>query len=138
MGPVGSRYPTDLTDAQWARVEPLLLRPDPKKGGRPRRYSRREVLNALFYLEKTGCQWRMLPREYPPWNLVWQHFRRWRDDGTLERIRLTLNREARQKAGKEALPSVALADSQSVKTALKGGSAASTGARRSRGASATC
>ena len=138
MGPVGSRYPTDLTDAQWARVEPLLPRPDPKKGGRPRRYSRREVLNALFYLEKTGCQWRMLPREYPPWNLVWQHFRRWRDDGTLERIRLTLNREARQKAGKEALPSVALADSQSVKTALKGGSAASTGARRSRGASATC
>lgn len=138
MGPVGSRYPTDLTDAQWARVEPLLPRPDPKKGGRPRRYSRREILNALFYLEKTGCQWRMLPREYPPWNLVWQHFRRWRDDGTLERIRLTLNREARQKAGKEALPSVALADSQSVKTALKGGSAASTGARRSRGASATC
>ncbi len=132
-----SRYPTELTDAQWAWVEPLLPKPDPKKGGRPRRYSHREVLNALFYLEKTGCQWRMLPREYPPWNLVWQHSRRWRDDGTLERVRLALNQRVRREAGKQALPSVALVGSQSVKTALKGGSAASTGARRSRGASAT-
>lgn len=131
------RYPTELTDAQWARVEPLLPEPDPRKGGRPRRYSRREILNALFFLEKTGCQWRMLPREYPPWNLVWQHFRRWRDDGTLERVRLALNQQVRRKAGREALPSVALADSQSAKTALKGGSGASTGARRSRAGSAT-
>jgi transposase len=137
MEPNGSRYATDLTDGQWARVEPLLPKPDPRKGGRPRRYSHREILNALFYIEKTGCQWRMLPREFPHWNLVWQYFRRWRDDGTLERIRLALNREVRRKAGREALPSVALVDSQSAKTALKGGSAASTGARRSRAGSVT-
>jgi transposase len=130
-------YSTDLTDGQWALLEPLLPKPDPAKGGRPRRYSHRQILNALFYIEKTGCQWRMLPKEFPPWNLVWQYFRHWRDDGTLERIRLALNRKVRNKAGKERLPSVVLVDSQSVKTALKGGSGASTAARRSRAGSGT-
>ena len=126
-----------MTDAQWAQIEALFPTPDPSKGGRPRRYSHREIVNALFYLEKTGCQWRMLPREFPHWGLVWQYFRRWRDDGTLERLRLTLNQKVRHKAGKETLPSVALVDSQSVKTALKGGNAASTGASASRAGSAT-
>jgi transposase len=119
-------------------LEPLLPLPEASKGGRPRLYSYREILNAIFYIEKTGCQWRMLPRDFPHWNLVWQYFRRWRDDGTLERIRLTLNKKAREKAGRSGLPSVAIVDSQSVKTALKGGSAASTGASASRGASGTC
>jgi transposase len=130
-------YSTDLTDGQWGLLEPLLPIPDAAKGGRPRRYSYRQILNALFYIEKTGCQWRMLPREFPPWNLVWQYFRRWRDDGTLECIRLTLNQKVRKKAGKAPLPSVALVDSQSVKTALKGGSRASTAARRSKAGSGT-
>jgi len=121
-------YATDLTDPQWAQIEPLLPTSDPRKGGRPRRYSYREILNAIFYLEKTGGQWRMLPRHFPHWNLVWQYFRRWRDDGTLEKIRLALNRKVRQQAGKKPLPSAMIADSQSVKTALKGGSAGSTGA----------
>jgi putative transposase len=121
-------YSSDLTDSEWATLEPLLPRPDPKKGGRPRTYTNREILNALFYIEKTGCQWRMLPREFPPWNLVWQHFRHWRDAGTWEQIRLALNKKVRQKAGRNPLPSAGIADSQSAKTALKGGKEASTAA----------
>jgi putative transposase len=114
-------YQSDLTDAEWAILEPLLPQTDPKKGGRPRRYTNREILNAIFYIEKSGCQWRMLPREFPPWNLVWQYFRRWRNAGLLEKIRLALNRKVREKLGKKTLPTVGIADSQSVKTALKGG-----------------
>jgi putative transposase len=121
-------YPTDLSDTQWALVEPLLPAPDPRRGGRPRLWGRREILNAVFYIEKTGCQWRMLPKDFPPKETVWQQFRRWRDAGTLEAVRLALNRRVRQRVGKEALPSVVIADSQSVKTAQKGGRAASTAA----------
>jgi len=121
-------YPSDLSDAQWKRVEPLLPAHDPKKGGRPRLWGLREILNAIFYIEKTGCQWRMLPQGFPPKETVWQQFRRWRDDRTLENIRLALNRQVRQGAGKASLPSVVIADSQSVKTAQKGGHAALTAA----------
>ena len=123
-------YPTDLSDAQWEVVEPLLPKHDPKKGGRRRIWSRREILNAIFYMEKTGCQWRMLPHDLPPKESVWQEFRRWRDDGTLEKIRLALNQKVRKEAGKHPLASVVIADSQSVKTAQKGGSAASMAASR--------
>jgi len=121
-------YPSDLSDAQWKRVEPLLPAHDPKKGGRPRLWGLREILNAIFYIEKTGCQWRMLPQGFPPKETVWQQFRRWRDDRTLENIRLALNQQVRQGAGKASLPSVVIADSQSVKTAQKGGHAALTAA----------
>lgn len=129
------RYATDLTDEQWQVIEALLPTLDARKGGRPRRWSHREILNALFYMEKTGCQWRMLPSDLPPKETVWQQYRRWRDDGTLERIRLQLNRKVREKAGKGPLPSVMMADSQSVKTVLKGGNVGSTAARESRGVS---
>lgn len=121
------RYSTDLTEAQWTIIEPLLPKTDPTKGGRPRQHSNREILNAIFYIEKTGCQWRLLPKDFPHWGLVWQYFRRWRDDGTLQKVRLALNKKARQKVGKKELPSVIIADSQSVKTTLKGGIVASTG-----------
>ena len=131
-------YDTDLTDAQWECIEALLPRRDPKKGGRPRHWSLRAILNAIFYIEKTGCQWRMLPKDLPPKETVWQQFRRWRDDGTLEEVRLGLNQKVRTHGGKEPLPSVVIADSQSVKTALKGGSGASTGASSSRAGSVTC
>jgi len=124
----GTLLPCDLSDAQWGRVEPLLPAHDPKKGGRPRLWGLREILNAIFYIEKTGCQWRMLPQGFPPKETVWQQFRCWRDDKTLENIRLALNRQVRQKAGKASLPSVVIADSQSVKTAQKGGRAALTAA----------
>jgi len=90
-----SSYPTDLSDVAWGVLKPLFPKGDPKKGGRPRLYSYREILNAIFYLEKTGCQWRMLPREFPEWGLVWQYFRKWRDDGTLEKVRLALNGKMR-------------------------------------------
>jgi len=134
----GTLLPCDLSDAQWKRVEPLLPAHDPKKGGRPRLWGLREILNAIFYIEKTGCQWCMLSQGFPPketvwkgtvWKgTVWQQFRRWRDDRTLENIRLALNQQVRQKAGKASLPSVVIADSQSVKTAQKGGRAALTAA----------
>ena len=111
----------------------MLPTPDPRKGGRPRRWGYREILNALSYMEKTGCQWRMLPSDLPPKETAWQQYRKWRDDGTLEKIRLRLNRKVREKAGKNPLPSLMMADSQSVKTVLKGGTAGSTAARGSRG-----
>ncbi len=121
-------YPTDLSDPQWGLVEPLLPAHDPKKGGRPRVWGLREILSAIFYIEKTGCQWRMLPKDFPPKETVWQQFRRWRDEGTLEAIRLALNQGLRRKAGKSPRPSAVIADSQSVKTAQKGGRAALTAA----------
>ena len=121
-------YPSDLSHAQWERLESLLPKHDPKKGGRPRIWGLREILNAIFYIEKTGCQWRMLPKGFPPKETVWQQFRQWRNDKTLENIRLALNRQVRQARGKADLPSVVIADSQSVKTAQKGGRAALTAA----------
>ena len=133
---MSTRYASDLTDAQWSHIEPLLPQHDPKKGGRPRTWSLRQILNAIFYIEKTGCQWRMIPKDLPPKESVWGHFRQFRNNGVLEKIRLALNKEVRRKAGKQETPSVLIADSQSVKTTLKGGIGASTGARRSRDASA--
>jgi transposase len=77
-------YPSDLTDAQWETVQAIV--PAPKPGGRPAKYSRREVLNALLYLERTGCQWRALPHDLPPWKLVYWYFMAWRASGLLDRI----------------------------------------------------
>ena len=134
---MSSRYASDLTDAQWSQIQPLLPQRDPRKGGRPRQWPLREILNAIFYIEKTGCQWRMIPTDLPPKDSVWGHFRQWRDNGTLETIRLTLNKKVRQGAGKKDTPSVLIADSQSVKTALKGGTGALTEARTSKDVSAT-
>jgi len=134
---MSTRYASDLTDAQWSQIEALLPRHDPRKGGRPRIWPLREIFNALFYIEKTGCQWRLIPRDLPPKETVWGHFRQFREDGTLETIRLALNKQVRQEAGKKSTPSVLIADSQSIKTTLKGGSAASMGARTSKAASVT-
>lgn len=133
---MSTRYASDVTDAQWRQIEPLLPQHDPQKGGRPRQWPLREIFNAIFYIEKTGCQWRMIPSDLPPKETVWGHFRQFRNDGTLEKIRLVLNKRVRQQAGKAQTPSVLIADSQSAKTALKGGSAASPGARKSKDASA--
>ena len=135
----GLRYPSDLTDAEWALVEPLI--PPAKHGGRHREINVREVLNAIFYVLSTGCQWQALPKDLPPKSTAHNYFTLWEWDGTLERIHHALYVALREKEGREASPSAAVIDSQSAKAAQKGGRRSirrgSTRARRSRAASAT-
>lgn len=114
-----AEYPTDLTDTQWKRIYSLV--PAAKPGGRPRGHSSRELLNAMFYLVKSGCQWRMLPSDFPAWQTVYWYFQRWQKDGTWQRIHDSLRRRVRKGDRRNAEPTVALIDSQSVKTPEKGG-----------------
>jgi transposase len=133
----GLRYPSDLTDAEWALVEPLI--PPAKHGGRRRSVDLREILNGIFYVLSTGCQWRALPTDLPPRSTVHEYLQLWEWDGTLARLHHALFVQARELAGKEASPSAAIIDSQSVKSAEKGALAstrrAMTRARRSTGRS---
>jgi transposase len=122
------KFPSDLTDAQWAILEPLL--PAPKAGGRPARIARREVVNAILYVLRTGCQWRYLPPEFPNWNTVYWYFARWQEDGTWERVNDALRRRVREAQGRDPEPSAAIMDSQSAKTTEKGGTAGTTPARK--------
>jgi putative transposase len=112
-------YPTDLTDAQWEILEPLV--PAPKPGPQPVKHTRREILNAIFYVNRTGCQWRMLPHDFPPWQLVYGYFRQWRKDGTWQRVNDALRRQVRQRKGRHLDPTAAIIDSQSAKTTEMGG-----------------
>jgi putative transposase len=128
-------YPSDLTDAQWALVAPLL--PPPARRGRKRSVDPREVLNALFYLDRTGCQWRALPHEFPRWQTVYTCYRRWRLAGVWTRLHDRLRDQVRLHVGRDVSPRAAIIDSQSVKTTEKGGHAATTRARKSADASAT-
>ena len=114
------RYPSDLTDAQWAILEPLLPKPG-KKGGRPRKYPLREILNALFYVLRGGIAWRMMPSDLPPWTSVYDHFRRWKKSGLLERIHAALRSAVRRSVQKEPTPSLLILDSQSAQTTESGG-----------------
>ena len=107
-------YPTDLTDRQWNCISPLV--PAAKPGGRPRSLDMREVINAILYIVVSGCQWRMLPHDYPKWQSVYAYFKRWRDDGTWQRIHDTLRAEVRRRAGRHKHPTAGCLDSQSVKT----------------------
>jgi transposase len=130
------RYPTDLTDAQWARIEHLV--PPPKSGGRPATVPRREIMNAIFYHVRNGGVWRALPHDLPKWQTVHYYFRQWRDDGTWQRIHDAVRDDTRRAAGRDPSPSAAILDAQSVKTAEKRGPAAgSMAANWSRAASAT-
>jgi putative transposase len=112
------RYATDLTGEQYALVGPFL--PKPKRTGRPPA-DLREVLNAIFYLVRSGCQWRLLPHDFPPWSTVHTWYRRWRTDGTGERINEALRQQVRVAAGRHPSPRSSAADSQSVKTTSQGG-----------------
>lgn len=112
------RYQTDLTDAQWALLQPLLPKPAPT--GRPRA-DLREVTNGILYLVRTGCQWRLLPKCFPPWSTVHTWYRRWRTDGTLEAVHDALWRACRERAGRDRSPASSAVDSQSVKAAGQGG-----------------
>jgi putative transposase len=126
-------YPSDVSDAQWAIIKPLL--PKAKAGGRPRTVDLREVVNAVFYLNRSGCSWRMLPHDFPPWSTVHWFYRQWRLEGTWERLHEALRNQVRERAGREVSPSAAIIDSQSVKTTEKGGLGVTMPARRSTGAS---
>ena len=129
-------YPSDVSDDEWAILEPLI--PPAKPGGRPRTTDMREVINALFYLDRTGGQWRALPHDFPPWSTVWSYFRAFRNDGTWERIHKALRERVRVKQGREPTPSAAIIDSQSVKTSQKGGRVATTAGNGSRAARGIC
>jgi putative transposase len=112
-------YPSDMTDEEWAILEPLI--PPARSGGRPRTVEMREIVNAILYILRSGCQWRILPYEFPPWSTVWTYFRTWRKTGNWERMHTTLREAERVRQGREPTPSAAILDSQSIKTSQKGG-----------------
>jgi transposase len=136
---VGLRYPSDLTDAEWALIAARI--PSAKRGGRRREVDVREVLNAIFYVLSTGCQWKALPKDLPPKSTAHFYFMLWDWDGTLEHIHHALYVETREREGREASPTAAIIDSQSAKAAQKGAKTlirrASMRARRSRAVNAT-
>lgn len=112
-------YPSDLTDAEWAILEPLI--PPEKLGGRPREVDMRAVLGGIFYVLRAGCAWRMIPREYPPKSTVYSYFARFRSEGVWEQIMASLRERCRVEAGREATPSAGIIDSQSIRSTDRGG-----------------
>ncbi len=113
---VSTRYASDLNDQEFALLAPHVAQKD--GSGKKRTVDIREVLNAIFYRTRTGCQWRYLPKDFPAWYHVWYYYRTWRGDGTWEQINTLLRRDLRTKAGRDPEPSVAIIDSQSILTML--------------------
>ena len=129
-------YPSDLSEAQWELLRPQIEKPA-SHGGTHRKYPLEEIVNGLLYVLKSGCQWEMLPHDFPPWESVYDHYRRWKRDGTLERLHDLLRRQLRVAEGREPTPSAGVLDSQSAQTTEKGGPVGTTQARKSKGASGT-
>ena len=128
-------YATDLTDGQWALIAPLI--PDACPGGRPRKAPARELVNAILYFLRAGMAWRLLPHDLPPWQTVYYYLRRWQHEGGWSRVHHALVMADRERVGREASPTAAILDSQSIRTAdQKGGPRVMTPARRSKAASA--
>jgi transposase len=128
------RYPSDLTDDEWSLIKPLI--PPAKPGGRKREVDEREVVNGIMYVLSTGCQWRFVPKDLPPKSTLHDYLERWNYDGTLVKVHHVLYIKCREQAGREPSPTASVIDSQSVKSAEKGGAASirtvMTPARRSR------
>lgn len=133
------RYPSDVTDAEWALIEAMI--PPPRPGGRPRDTDMREVFNAVRYVLRTGCQWRQLPKDFPPRSTVYNYFWEWTRYGVLDRIHHALLVQCREAEGREASPTAAIIDTQTAKATEKGGPApirsVTTPARKPRASSAT-
>lgn len=125
-------YPSDLTDNEWAQIEPILYEGVYRKAGSRGKYPRREMFNAILYVLRTGCQWTDLPHDFPPWKTVYSQFLRWRDKNLFQKLNTTLNKRLRTLLGRNADPSVGIVDSQSIKTTEKKGSAGSTEVKKLR------
>jgi putative transposase len=124
-------YPSDLSDSEWSTLEPLL--PPQSKVGHPSLWPRRHILNSIFYVLRTGCAWRYLPNDFPPWQTVYYHLYRWRRRGAWEAIHAVLRRRARIAVGRDPEPNGAIMDSQSVKTTEQGGPRGFDGAKKLSG-----
>jgi putative transposase len=113
-------YPSDVTDKEWTIIEPFM--PPEYEDGVKRKYEYREIINGIFYVLRTGCSWRSLPHDFPPWSSVYGYFRKWKLEGLWEKMNKEIREKLREKLGKNKEPSAVIIDSQSVKTTEKGGS----------------